>query len=321
MNIPNPAFLGNNPAIATGYNLSFDVGIATFVGLNAAIVYSHMCYWIKRNTIEKKNFQDGKYWTYNSYPEMQKYMPYLTVKQIRSAVEALVEAGMIIRGFYNPSKLDRTSWYSLADPAKIYNKFFDSNNFTDVPCGADRSAPEGRCNMPDLADAHITSSNTQGITSTPTPSSPAATPANEPADAGGVCGVDTKHIKAKTAASYSPEVRALAAAVVAAIQAANSAYRPPADLLKQVHFLVDTDKHPPEQILKVLTWALQDDTIHGDFSGWASVVVGKNGMASLRRNYASLVAKMNAKTERKFDPCSNFSKIQANLDDWNRRAL
>jgi hypothetical protein len=92
---------------------AFNVEVATKCGVNAAIVFNHIHFWIKANQSTKKNFHDGKFWMYQSIAEMSKHFPYLTSKQISVALTKLVDSDLICKGNYNKAKYDRTTWYAL----------------------------------------------------------------------------------------------------------------------------------------------------------------------------------------------------------------
>lgn len=101
----------------------FDPQIAQEYGVNAAIIFQNLAYWIEHNRANEANFHDGRYWTYNSVRAFAELFPYLTDKQIRGALKKLEEGGMILVGNYNKSAYDRTRWYALAEKGlSIYTK-------------------------------------------------------------------------------------------------------------------------------------------------------------------------------------------------------
>lgn len=93
----------------------FDPQIAKEYGVNAAIIFQNLAYWIEHNRANETNFHDGRYWTYNSVRAFAELFPYLTDKQIRGALKKLEDGGMILVGNYNKSAYDRTRWYALAE--------------------------------------------------------------------------------------------------------------------------------------------------------------------------------------------------------------
>lgn len=101
----------------------FDPQVAKEYGVNAAIIFQNLAYWIEHNRANETNFHDGRYWTYNSVRAFAELFPYLTDKQIRGALKKLEDGGMILVGNYNKSAYDRTRWYALAEKGlSIYTK-------------------------------------------------------------------------------------------------------------------------------------------------------------------------------------------------------
>ena len=92
---------------------SFDIELAREFGVNAAILFNNICFWINKNRANGKNFFDGDYWTYNSKRAFAELFPYMSERQVGSALQKLVEARMIKTGNYNEDKRDKTTWYAL----------------------------------------------------------------------------------------------------------------------------------------------------------------------------------------------------------------
>jgi len=91
---------------------SFDPDIAARVGCNAAVIYQNLFYWAEKNAVNGRHFYDGRWWTYNSITAFADLFPYLTSKQIRTALDKLEATGLIVSGSFNQSNYDRTKWYS-----------------------------------------------------------------------------------------------------------------------------------------------------------------------------------------------------------------
>ena len=91
---------------------SFDPDIAARVGCNAAVIYQNLFYWAEKNAANGRHFYEGRWWTYNSVSAFADLFPYLTGKQIRTALDKLESDGLIVSGCYNKSAYDRTKWYS-----------------------------------------------------------------------------------------------------------------------------------------------------------------------------------------------------------------
>lgn len=93
----------------------FDVAVATEVGVNAAIVYENIAFWVKHNAKQGKNLREGTHWMYATQQELSQQFDYLSVKQVRTALEKLEEHGYIKTGSFNRHGYDRTTWYTIAD--------------------------------------------------------------------------------------------------------------------------------------------------------------------------------------------------------------
>lgn len=93
----------------------FSVEIATEYGINAAVVLQNLEYWIAHNKANEKHFYEGRYWTYSSVRALEELFPYLSGRQISTALQKLMDGGVIIRGRFNKYGMDRTLWYALTD--------------------------------------------------------------------------------------------------------------------------------------------------------------------------------------------------------------
>lgn len=91
---------------------SFDTDVAIDVGINAAILYKNIQYWCEKNRTNNQHFHEGYFWTYNSISAFCEQFPYLSEKQIRSALKILEDNGYIKSGNYNKVAYDRTKWYA-----------------------------------------------------------------------------------------------------------------------------------------------------------------------------------------------------------------
>lgn len=91
----------------------FDVDIAARYGVNAAILLNNIYFWCQKNKANKRSFFDGSYWTYNSRNAFTEIFPYLSERQIKTALDKLIEDGVIKTGCYNKDPRDRSLWYAL----------------------------------------------------------------------------------------------------------------------------------------------------------------------------------------------------------------
>ena len=97
---------------------SFDIEVAKEYGILEAVIIRNFQYWIAKNIANRKNFMDGRYWTYNSLNALNELFPYASQRQIRYALDNLVEKGVLIKGCHNEDKRDRTIWFAFADNGK-----------------------------------------------------------------------------------------------------------------------------------------------------------------------------------------------------------
>ena len=98
-------------------NHSFDVEIATKYGVNAAILLQNIQFWCAKNRANGVNYHDGLYWTFNSRKAFTELFPYMSTKQIKSAIDLLVKDGLVVVGNYNEDGRDRTLWYAVTEKA------------------------------------------------------------------------------------------------------------------------------------------------------------------------------------------------------------
>lgn len=106
-------------------NYMFDGEIAKDVGVNAAVMFHSIQWWIRKNKANDKNFFDGKYWTYNSVAAFTELFPFMKKSAIRSSLEKLEKEGYIVSGNYNKIAYDRTKWYALGEKGEALS-FEDS---------------------------------------------------------------------------------------------------------------------------------------------------------------------------------------------------
>ena len=124
---------------------SFDVEVAKDVGLNAAILFKSFCFWIKKNQSEEVNIKDGCAWSFASIRGLSKMFEYMTEKQIRTAMDVLVEKKYLKKAQLCDNKINRTNWYSLDEKGKCIRQSGQVHS----PSRANGSAPEGKSNIED----------------------------------------------------------------------------------------------------------------------------------------------------------------------------
>lgn len=117
-----------------GTNHSFDVGIAMTCGVHAAVIFNHICHWIGMNKIHGMNHHEGRNWTYQTRQQIAAHFPYLTVEQVRHALEKLVAEKFLLCSNFHENKFRRDLWYAVPDESvlpigKISKNSFEMGNF------------------------------------------------------------------------------------------------------------------------------------------------------------------------------------------------
>src|SRR5690606_6099606 len=118
----------------SGHSHSFDTGIAKELGVNCAIVYNHIVYWLRINAAKGQGIKEGVVWMYETQEQMAQFLEYLSINEVKKAVVKLLESGVLIKGNFNSNSFDKTNWYTVANQSII------QKSFTKAPCGSiDRS--------------------------------------------------------------------------------------------------------------------------------------------------------------------------------------
>ena len=99
----------------TGKSRSFDAGLARAVGINAAIVFHYIHYWIGQNRMNPRAWQEGKPWMYQTVAALAEALEILSQKEVRNAVDKLIEAGYLVKGKFSRHAFDRTTWYRIGE--------------------------------------------------------------------------------------------------------------------------------------------------------------------------------------------------------------
>lgn len=92
---------------------SFNENVAAQYGIAEAVLIDHFQYWIKLNKRNERHDHEGRTWTYATAKSLSEWFPYLSEKQIWLAISKLVDAGVLIKGNFNRTKYDRTTWYAF----------------------------------------------------------------------------------------------------------------------------------------------------------------------------------------------------------------
>jgi hypothetical protein len=98
---------------------SFDTDVAAMVGVPAAAIAYNIQHWCEKNAANDAHCYEDRHWTYNSVSAFKELFPYLSAKQIRTALDKLESAGLIVSGNFNKQGRDQTKWYSFVPEAVV----------------------------------------------------------------------------------------------------------------------------------------------------------------------------------------------------------
>jgi len=124
----------------------FNVEVAEKYGVNCAVILHNLVYWQLKNKANKANFRDGRYWTFNSISAFTELFPYLSQKQIRTALDKLIEEGLIVADKLSDNPYNHTKWYSVtAKGMALYGIIeMPTEANVDLPIEETRFAVEGK---------------------------------------------------------------------------------------------------------------------------------------------------------------------------------
>lgn len=121
----------------------FNPTVAEKYGVDVAIFLHNIFHWVEYNKDHKKNFYEGRYWTYNSISAFCEVHPYWSKRQIERITSTCKKEGLLLTGCFNEDQRDRTMWYTLSDKAM---SFFEDNPTTGmVHC----ISPNGEMQLPE----------------------------------------------------------------------------------------------------------------------------------------------------------------------------
>jgi len=92
---------------------SFDTDIAKDYGIDVALMYKHVTHWVNYNKARKTNFNEGRYWFYNTIDEIAAHFPYWSAKQVERILKKMFDLKLILKGNFNKTPMDRTGWYTV----------------------------------------------------------------------------------------------------------------------------------------------------------------------------------------------------------------
>lgn len=87
---------------------SFDIAIASIVGVNKAIILKEVMGWCEQNRRNGRNLHEGEYWTYNTAEAYAAKFPYMKAKSIARWMNELVAKKWLFKGQFGKAGYDRT---------------------------------------------------------------------------------------------------------------------------------------------------------------------------------------------------------------------
>ena len=94
---------------------SFNVQLATEIGLEECIILQHFYYWHKINCENENMVIDDKVWFFTSRRNIQSVFPYLSEQKIKTCLLRLEEKGYILKENKNDNKIVKANWYALTE--------------------------------------------------------------------------------------------------------------------------------------------------------------------------------------------------------------
>ena len=94
---------------------SFDADIAAKYGIVESLFLCNIAFWVKQNTLNKHNYFEGRYWTYNSLSAYAGLFYYVSEATIKRAIKHLKDEGLIYAGNFNNDRFNHTNYYTLTD--------------------------------------------------------------------------------------------------------------------------------------------------------------------------------------------------------------
>jgi len=111
----------------------FDTEEAQQYGVDCAVLLYNLRFWIMKNKANRKNFKDGRTWTYNSARAFTELFPFWNERKIGRLLNKLEERGAIVSANYNKAGYDKTKWYALTNEEDAFDKNGKGSDNSDRP--------------------------------------------------------------------------------------------------------------------------------------------------------------------------------------------
>jgi hypothetical protein len=130
-------------------NHAFSVEYAELYGIECSIILTHMQFWIEQNQAIGRNYHDGRTWMYQTQAEIAACYPYMSEDIVFRTIKKLIEAKILIKGNYNKTPFDKTSWYAFENEIKFtkpINRGMETNESRNQQLGIAEPIPYTKTN-------------------------------------------------------------------------------------------------------------------------------------------------------------------------------
>lgn len=100
----------------------FHVDHAKAYGVDEAIFLYNILFWIKTNIKNKRDREDGRIWTYNTYEAFTGIFTFWTYKQMRRIIKSLVDQNVIITKLKSGAERNKGLFIALVDEELFFPK-------------------------------------------------------------------------------------------------------------------------------------------------------------------------------------------------------
>lgn len=126
--------------------------LASRVGLFPAVLLMKVRAWTRTNERNGQQPKDGRYWMYNSITAWHELVPYMSEKQIRTAMQYLRTNGYLLAEKAKKRQWNQTLHYALSDYAIDLFQELESENAPgpmETPHASNGGSPPGKTFSPD----------------------------------------------------------------------------------------------------------------------------------------------------------------------------
>lgn len=163
-------------------NHTFNVDLASEYGIEEAIMIHHFQFWILANKRAGKNLYEERTWTYQTLDEIAAHFPYWDRSKVFEIIERLCTGKsrrskktdldfepVLLKGNFNKTKFDKTTWYAFVnekmfavlanakisigkcqnDDWQMPTPIPDTKTYTETPvCSGDEDVPSAKKEEP-----------------------------------------------------------------------------------------------------------------------------------------------------------------------------